>query len=117
MSDAAENRDLERMRPVFEDQTTFKFNFELNPGSAWSLIGLLQLTTRHPGLPPYMKDLAKQVGRHIQSALILAHPDVADILEKGWHSAYDVKKTAPHPDREDWDSSYQFPDEMMPNEE
>lgn len=64
---------------------------QLDAMSAFTLIGLLQLATRHPDLPPSTNLVAKSLAAALQGRLITAcGPEIGQLIEYGWHTQYDI---------------------------
>lgn len=59
---------------------------------AFTLVGLMQLLTRHPELEGRMKELAQQIGLQLQTTLAqqTASSQLFDLMDLGWHSEFDV---------------------------
>lgn len=58
----------------------------LGPYSAFLLVSALQLTWRHPGLSPQLKQVVHDIARQVQQQF--AGPTY-DLLEAGWHTTLD----------------------------
>ena len=43
----------------------------------------------HPDLHEPLKDASEKIGRHVQHLIVDALPEVADLLEAGWHREFD----------------------------
>lgn len=65
-------------------------NLTINLGSAWILVTGIQLATRHPDINEPMKAMLTAVARQFQDVIIEVHPEVEDLLERGWDATYDV---------------------------
>lgn len=58
----------------------------IGPYSAFLLISALQLTWRHPGLSPQLKQVIHDIARQVQRQF---RGPTYDLLEKGWHTTLD----------------------------
>jgi len=57
---------------------------------AWFLVTALQLAARHPAIGSRLKKQIQDVGRQFQGAIEHVHPEAHELLEKGWHSRFDI---------------------------
>lgn len=64
---------------------------ELDSTMALCVIAQIQLASRHPGNKGQSTEIAQKFARGLQVAVTKLHPEVANILEKGWDPAYDVE--------------------------
>jgi len=62
---------------------------ELSAVSTIELIGLLQLVTRHPHLPPRQLEFAKDIVAHFSKAFKPEHTGIAELIRAGWKQEYD----------------------------
>jgi hypothetical protein len=63
-------------------------SISLGPFSAFTLIGLLQLSTRHPDLPPNIRKTAQEVYRQLYPLFRGTRGE--EVLYKGEHPEWDV---------------------------
>lgn len=56
---------------------------------AWMLLSAVQLASRHPELPPLLRQRIEEVGRQFQAAIAARHPDTSIVLEAGWNPEFD----------------------------
>jgi len=56
----------------------------------WLIINSLQLTAIHPNLSPIIREMNEDIGRQLGELVLEQVPDVAELLEMGWHREYDV---------------------------
>jgi hypothetical protein len=63
------------------------------PELAFAFVAAVQLVSRHPtaGKMLAIQNVA-QLARHVQERLGKGRPEVAKLLEQGWHSCYDVPR-------------------------
>jgi hypothetical protein len=69
----------------------------------WLIVNALQLTVTHPGLHEPLKTISGQIGRNLGALIVEKLPEVAELLDMGWHREYDVLAD----DGDDSDYGYQ----------
>jgi hypothetical protein len=67
---------------------------ELCAVSAFELIGLLQLATRHPHLPERQRDFAKEMVKSLAKGFKPEHRAIAELIKRGWDQEFDVEVKA-----------------------
>lgn len=65
-------------------------HLELDAGSAFALVGALQLASRHPGFTGSSADIARQIAQQVGEALSSCHPAIAEIIAQGWNPDNDM---------------------------
>lgn len=60
-------------------------------------LGGLQLATAHPDLPEHLRQGMTEVGQVLQGQLAQCYPEIADMLEAGWHRDMDVVRPKAEP--------------------
>lgn len=80
----------EIMKQAFARADGGLIEIQLDAISAFTLIGLLQLATRHPQLPENAGLIAISLGAALQARLVEAcGPELGQLIEYGWHKHYD----------------------------
>jgi hypothetical protein len=87
-----EQKHLEAIRPAMTDDNSLHIGIKIR--DAWVVITGLQLAASHPGISQVQKNWMIHVARQLQASIVAVHPEVAEIIEMGWHREYDqpVKK-------------------------
>ena len=86
----AEERDLAVLKELAQRNITMQITIDWM--DVWHIVSTMQLVCRHPDISPAHRKEIKRVAKQLQQALAAIDPRLDRILEKGWHSAYDVKK-------------------------
>ncbi len=86
----AEKRDLKVLKEVAAQAIYIAPAMHITDG--FHIVSALQLVTRHPDLSPAHRAEIVRIARQFQQALAEIDQRLDPILEKGWHSAYDVTK-------------------------
>jgi len=60
-------------------------------GRCMLLIGILQLTIRHPELPAIHRAHAKILAGDLASEVLVLHPELQDFIADGWDANLDVE--------------------------
>lgn len=84
--------DSDALRTLFDAmQNATPINLEIEPFEAFTLIGLLQLNTRHPGLSANSNNVAIKIARQLQTLLTLAtgSDDLHTLIEHGFNPRHD----------------------------
>ena len=67
---------------------------ELCAVSAFELIALLQLATRHPALPERQLDFAKDMVQHLSKGFKPEHRAIQELIKRGWDQQFDREVVA-----------------------
>jgi hypothetical protein len=65
-------------------------HLQLDPCTAFSLIGILQLACRHPDFVGSTRVLAEQLARDLQEKVAMGRPKAAAAMERGWDKFFDA---------------------------
>jgi hypothetical protein len=68
---------------------------DLGVAECVTLIAVIQLASRHPAArsSPSIQE-AVAIARQIQDGMAAREPDIGRLLERGWHSVFDVERPA-----------------------
>lgn len=72
---------------VMADMTRLEVNIDIR--SAWLLVSLLQLASRHPGISQDMDRFARQIAMQFQNSVTERHPEAAPLFQLGWNKQLD----------------------------
>jgi hypothetical protein len=78
---------IEVLRSMLEEPVELKWR--LTSWETYLCVSALQLTVSHPNLGDVLKGGMTTLGRMMQFALSEAYPDIAEMLEAGWHRDLD----------------------------
>lgn len=83
-----EQEDVRAIASIMND--TSPFPVEIDVQNAWLIVAAMQLVITHPGLSGQTRRMYESIGRQFQMRLVEQHPEIAEIVEKGWHREFDV---------------------------
>jgi hypothetical protein len=90
---AAELENAETFRRLVEElRTAEPIRAQIPALEAYTLLAVLQLAWRHPGLSPRQRAIVEKAGRDLQDAIARRCPFAAETLELGWNPALDVPR-------------------------
>lgn len=72
---------------------------EIGPFAAFTLISMLQLVTRHPGLSPAQKEMARGLGRQLEPWFVGTPGE--ELIRRGSHPEWDYLEPVPDTDEGD----------------
>jgi len=67
-----------------------EISIEIDCVAGICIIAQIQLASRHPDNVGESKRMAEVFARHLQEKISEAMPDIATVLEMGWHLEFDV---------------------------
>ena len=81
---------IERMSAELAQTSSPYLSLELNADQALVFLGVLQLATRHPDLPPAMRELTRQLADTIETQLAACGPATRAVCAAGWDTDLDA---------------------------
>jgi hypothetical protein len=81
----------EEMRRLMDGYSSMELG--LSPFEWVTVIGLLQLALRHPGLDDATKRMGLQAGARIQAMVAEASDGIGQMIETGWHERFDAPRS------------------------
>ena len=82
-------QDMRRLEKLMADDRLVALSISV--ADLWIVVTTLQLAWRHPGLSQPMKQQIEDFTRQISTPLLLLHPEMRNLLEKGWQEEHDVE--------------------------
>jgi len=80
--------DVRKIASIMND--TSPFPVEIDVQNAWLIVAAMQMVITHPGISGLSRRMYESIGRLFQMRLVEQHPEIAEIVEKGWHREFDV---------------------------
>lgn len=89
-------QELDDQEPALVDalrqmhEQPLNLNFTWSSWQAYLVFCSLQLSTTHPELGDPIRQTMEAIARNVQHGLATAYPQIATMLEAGWHREFDA---------------------------